>query len=157
MKIFLRLANETDESRLLEWRNDERIRSMFFQPEIVAHDVHSEWFRNTILTRKSLCFLGFEVPSFDSPGVGYCRFDPVGVRFFEVSILISPDKQGKGLAGLLLAEACSELKNFVATPVRLIAKVKEDNPRSVRLFESAGFKASEVDTESIKILEKNLI
>ena len=157
MRMFLRLANETDESRLLEWRNDERIRSMFFQPEIVAQDVHSEWFRNTILTGYTLCFMGFETPSLDSPGVGYCRFDPVGVRCFEVSILISPDKQGKGLARLLLAEACSELKYFVATPIRLKAKIKENNPRSVRLFESAGFRASEEENESVRILEKNLI
>lgn len=157
MKIFLRLADETDESLLLDWRNDERIRLMFFQPEIVSHDVHSDWFRRTILTGNSLCFIGFETPSLDSQAVGYCRFDPVGDRIFEVSILVSPEKQGKGMAKLLLSDACSQLKEFVAMPIRLRARVKNSNLKSVRLFESVGFKASKSNHRLGRVLEKTLV
>ena len=74
--------------------------------------------------------------------IGYVRFDQPEVvnSIFEVSIFLESNFQNKGLGSLALSGAIDYLNLDSAT---LIAKIHEDNKKSINFFVKEGFLLSE--------------
>jgi L-amino acid N-acyltransferase YncA len=70
--------------------------------------------------------------------VGTVRLDVVDKGILEVSININPEMRGKGLGQVVLQRACE--KGFSLGANRLLAKVKQENAASIKIFEKVGFK-----------------
>ena len=132
MAIFLRFVDEHDSEDILRWRND---------PETVAASpsgavepsAHAQWYNQKL--RDTSCHQ-FIVQD-ELHKIGVVRFDCDGKKA-EVSITINPELRGRGYGKLALHKALGVyFSNFPAESV--IAKIVEENARSVRLFSSCGF------------------
>jgi len=55
----IRRATEGDQYLLLRWRNEPLIRQNFTNSAAVSNEEHEAWFQQKILSRVSLCFIGY--------------------------------------------------------------------------------------------------
>lgn len=84
--------------------------------------------------------------------IGYLYFDPIDSTTFSLSVAILDKYSGKGYAKLAL----NEIKNFGFSLgyKKIIADIREDNFKSIKVFESLGFKKTE-EFKFIKICNLN--
>lgn len=126
---------ESSDSRLLwEWRNDPLARAMSQHSEIIPWTSHVEWYKNAMLNPNRLLLIAYK----GTETVGTIRLDVVGEKILEVSININPNMRGKGLGQKVLKAACE--KGFSLGAKQLLAKVKQENSASIKIFENEGFK-----------------
>ena len=137
--ISIREVTPSDSPLLLTWRNHPEIRSWsrnFNEIEVNAHD---SWFSDWISNRRIKGF--FFVIEYSGSPVGTIRFDLKAEDSFEVSILVEPSYQGKGIAKAAtiaaLRDIGSELPYFT-----IFASVHEKNTASIKLFTSLDFQES---------------
>ena len=137
MEITQRAATSDDASILLTWRNDSRVREISLSPALISRDEHLVWFSSRFDKQSSEPFLFFEV---DGKTVGMARLDLVSISSdkFEISILVDPNFQGKGVGARILSMICETF--FDLFPKKTItAKVHQRNYISQKLFENASF------------------
>ena len=136
MKVRLRAARLSDARRLWAWANDPGTRRASFTPGRIPWAEHVRWFRGKLASEGARIYLGV------GPGarpVGQVRFEVDRAGRAVVSIVVAPEARGKGIGKLLLAAGIPRAANELR--VRTIhAYVKEDNPASLALFQSAGFR-----------------
>jgi len=131
--LRLRPAGMGDAARLLAWRNDPVTRAMSVDTAEVDFDTHLAWLDRSLARTDRLLFVG-EATRTDE-AVGTLRFDQVEPGVWEVSITVAPELRGLGWSRKLLGEGVAHMADMKA----LIARVRTDNERSLRLFEDAGF------------------
>jgi RimJ/RimL family protein N-acetyltransferase len=134
--ITVRAADYRDSKDIFEWRNDELTRHMSHTTDFVQWDEHSRWFAAS-LTNKSRLLVICEEGETNSK-IGIVRFDVDNERAL-ISINLSPDMRGKGLAKKCLSEAIEFFKTFYPNVLYIDAEIKADNRGSKRSFESVGF------------------
>jgi RimJ/RimL family protein N-acetyltransferase len=78
----------------------------------------------------------------DGASVGYLYLDPTGKDSAEVSIGIMRPFSGRGLGRQAVRELCNLAWKFGFE--NIFAMVREDNLRSQRMFQHAGFKKTEI-------------
>jgi len=134
MKVFLRLAAESDAAMVFAWRNHEAVRKVSHDPREITWEDHLIWFKRAIQQeeRRILIAQDAELP------VGVLRFD-ISQNIAEVSIYTDPCLIGKGYGSAMLAEGVDWVKKHLKHVNKLRATVRPDNPASVQLFERAGF------------------
>ena len=123
-----------DSKRIWEIRNHPAVRAVSGSPEMIDFQDHLPWFENKYFnTGENLCF----VLETQHGVVGYCRFDNNQDKdIYIISIALDPDYHGKGLGIYLLNESlkrCDKNK-------KILAEIKKDNIRSLKLFENQGFR-----------------
>ncbi|MFB7889109.1 GNAT family N-acetyltransferase [Cellulosimicrobium cellulans] len=132
--LVARRATGDDALVLLRWRNDPSVRAVSRSSEPVPWRSHRTWLAQVL----------------DDPGrrlyvvehadvrVGTVRFDRRDEGEWEVSITLSPEARGHGLAGAVLAvaEDAFAAEEPAAT---LVAAILPDNAPSQRLFVRAGY------------------
>ncbi len=145
MNISLRLARADDAERVFAWRNDPSVRSASFDSREIAWEEHRAWFLRTLerVDRSLLIAEQEEKP------VGVVRFDVVD-EVVEVSIFLDPALTGQGYGTTMLREGVTWVRRNLAGVHTLRAKVKPDNPASMKIFENAGF------SESLRVYDLNL-
>ena len=148
MKI--RNINQKDSKDLFEWRNNYESRKMSFGTKKITLEEHEKWFKESIKNPNKNFYIG----EYNGIKIGVCRFGfDKKKNISETSININPDERGKGYGKKLLTNAIKTyLKNKSCT---LIAKIKEDNIISIKLFNSAGFLVSKKDQGTIYMELKN--
>ena len=131
--LRLRLAGPEDAKRLFDWRNDSATRSASLETGPLRWETHLAWLENSLARVDRLLFIG-EATRTDEP-VGQVRLDERRADQWEVSITIAPHLRGLGWSTKLLQAAVDHL----GPKVRLIARVRAENLRSMALFETCGF------------------
>lgn len=136
---YLRFAKEDDCRFLFELRNDPDTRRYAFHSEELDYGRHQQWFheslKNPLRNILILC-------DKDHRQVGQIRFDRNPRKGeAEIDIAIAPALRGKGYGLALLKEAVTVFFNNFEESV-LIAKVKNENGASMKIFEKAGFSLS---------------
>ena len=133
----IRPATSADSLEVLRWRNDPDSRRNSRDSEIIPIEAHLAWFDEVLSNPMSVLVIGENA---HGEPFGQVRFDRMttGSISFEVSITVSPEARGQGLARRLLTVA---EKYFLDThsSVQLYACVDKDNKVSERLFENAGY------------------
>lgn len=129
----IRKVTPEDKYLLLKWRNEYEERLNSFSLNLISVKEHNGWFEEKMKDSTVFMYIGSEklLP------VGQVRFDIIDD---EVVIDISIDRlyRGKGYGTELLKLAIEEFnKNFDES--KLVAKIKPENHRSIRIFEKAGF------------------
>ena len=136
MKLRLRPAKISDARRLWSWANDPETRRASFTPGRIAWKDHLAWFRSKLASKAVRIYIGV------TPGarpLGQVRFEGDRPGRAVVSIVVAPAARGKGVGRLLLALGLPRAEKDLG--VRTIhACVKMDNPASLALFRSAGFR-----------------
>jgi UDP-2,4-diacetamido-2,4,6-trideoxy-beta-L-altropyranose hydrolase len=135
--VKLRPATEADSADLLEWRNDEFIRMVSHNTEIISPEDHALWLAGTLNNPAKRLLIGF-----DNDGVlGVVRFDK-GPSNAEVSIYLAPQRLGSGLGpNLLMAGEAAMAEHWPDVP-EILAEVLPTNRASKDLFLSCGYRYS---------------
>jgi UDP-2,4-diacetamido-2,4,6-trideoxy-beta-L-altropyranose hydrolase len=134
--MFVRVAVQEDCHDIFKWRNDKHSVKMFRNPEPVAIEEHERWF-NKILLKHTNKYL-FICLNQKNEKIGVVRFD-IKNNDAEISINIAPEMRGKGLGTDCLTETIIYSKKYLPNVALLIAKIKNINKASQKVFLSAGF------------------
>jgi RimJ/RimL family protein N-acetyltransferase len=135
--VSLRPAGPADAALLLEWANDPAARRASGDRATIEPTTHAAWFATRLADPSTYrIWIG---QTGDGP-VGVVRFERLDERSVEVSIEVAPEARGRGLSHALLAAGLEAARQDFDRP-SVVARVRPDNERSVRLFERAGFSA----------------
>jgi len=154
MIITQRTATLGDAAVLLTWRNNPSTRMFSKNSEQIPSDQHFEWFRARLERTQFEPFFLYEE---GFKAIGMSRFDitPETANKFEISILVDPDEQGKGLGKKILDMACATL--FGLHPDHtIVASVHKQNLVSQKLFAGAGFESLPFVGNFLKFEKKSL-
>lgn len=132
--ISLRQANRDDSANLLAWRNDERIRRVSRNVEIIARADHEQWLIATLASDFRRLLIGNDSEGF----LGVVRFDLTGATA-EVSIYLVPQRLGGGQGAGLLLSAEVWLSENCPGIAKILATVLAGNKASEELFRSCGY------------------
>lgn len=141
-KVQLKKANYADKKNVFEWQTSSGIRKYFKQTAIPTWPEHCKWFENTLKRADKTLY----IINHDGNDIGTLRLDEIELNKYEVSILISPQAQGKGI-GVAALSNITELKKHGT----FIAEVRPDNLASINAFTRAGFTALTPSLYSLKI------
>lgn len=137
-QVSLRLAASEDESLILEWQRHPTTRRFSRNPEVPSPEEHHRWFSARLAEPECL----FTLITMEGTPTGVLRLDPVPRRTeapeapaYEVSILISPDYRGQGIA----EEALRFARRWQGKAI-IVAEVLPGNEASGRLFRNAEYK-----------------
>ena len=132
--ISIRNANESDVNDVFIWRNDRFSRENFFNQEPVEFASHFRWYLRAIENPDVFLFIGL----LESRKIGICRFSIKRENISaEVSINLNPIFRGKNLSKMFLQISIEKLLGNNNIP--LLAKIKNTNVRSEKIFEKSGF------------------
>lgn len=130
LEVSLSLADVDDCRTVYAWQSDERIRRHSRNPRIPDWEEHSDWFVRAVRNpERFLCLIRCgEKPA------GVLRLDAIGPETLEVSVLVAPELQGKGVGSAALA-----LAHRIWPHSEMVAEVLAENAPSHELFARAGF------------------
>jgi RimJ/RimL family protein N-acetyltransferase len=130
--VTLRPAAPGDRARVLEWSNDPAARAASFDSAPIAPDAHAAWYASSLAGARQL-FIAEQ----DASAVGLARLERIDATTAEVGLVLAAEWRGRGLALPVLEALCDAA---TATGfARLVARVRNDNPRSLHTFARAGF------------------
>lgn len=121
---------------VFKWRNNPDVRRRFFDPRELSYAEHKTWFFESLVKEDRILLIAQE----SGNPVGVIRFDLMGpeMRTAEIDIYVDPDKKGHGLGKKMLRHVEEWLRQN--TDIRtMVAKVKDENMASVRMFKSCNF------------------
>ncbi len=127
--ITLRSATIEDEAMLLAWRNDPSARMASSNTEVIAKEVHHDWFKKSLSNKDRQIFIALEG---DDP-VGVVRVDKEN-DLRELSWTVSPHVRGRGLGKKIVSMVVTTL------PLPVCARVNKKNEASKKIAEYAGMK-----------------
>jgi RimJ/RimL family protein N-acetyltransferase len=143
--IIVRQATLEDSSALFGWRNDPVTRSMSLSLAEVSWEEHIAWLTATMADARRTLLIGEITSGGGLPvAVGMCRFNLMETAA-EVSINLSPQHRGRGLAPLILTESIAMFEKSLTSTLPLSATIRATNRPSIRLFENAGFRLVSAD------------
>lgn len=132
MPVTLRLARRGDAAIMLEWQSDERTRRYARRPRAPTPAEHEQWLGRHLGKTDGILTIILH----DGEASGVLRLDRTAEGAgFEVSILVAPEKYGRGIGKAVLALARKLLPGD-----DLFAEVLPANAASHALFRSAGFR-----------------
>lgn len=132
--INLRKVRHEDIDLLFKWANDPVVRSNSFNSAPIPYEDHKSWF-NKIMTDTSV--LQFILESDELP-IGQIRLN-ISDSVAEIGYSIAKEYRGKGYGHIILQLVMDEIKSNHPQIKKVIAKVKDDNTVSRKLFESEGY------------------
>lgn len=132
--LSARAATPADAEWLLRLRNDPETRARSVNREPVAPSVHEAWLDMVFRDRTRRLMV---VEGGDGQRVATHRLDGIGTESVEVSLTVAPEYRGLGLAAPVIVLALAHARREGAMDVW--ALIHQDNARSRRAFERAGF------------------
>lgn len=138
-KIYLRLMTRDDTDRIVEWRNNPRVRNNFIYRKPFTREGHLEWIRNKVYTGEVIQFIICEKETDRPVGSVYFRDISKEHHRAEYGIFIGEDDAiGKGIGSETCRIAC-EYGFAVEKWHKIILRVLPDNRAAIRSYEKAGF------------------
>ena len=141
-KVILKKATYSDIKNVFEWQTSSGVRKYFKQTAIPTWPEHCKWFEDLLKRADRTLY----IINHDENDIGTLRLDEIELNKYEVSILISPQAQGKGI-GVAALNNIAELKKHGT----FIAKIRPDNLASINVFTQAGFTALTPSLYSLRI------
>jgi len=133
--LTARRAEAGDAELLRQWRNDPETRRRSFTKTSVSVAEHRAWLHTRLASDRAAIWIFSDgvVP------VGQVRVDVDG-EVAEVSIVVAPERRGRGYGKAMLSEAMSLLRRDFGSDVRARALVLDDHEASLRTFKACGFR-----------------
>ena len=146
--ITLKKARKKDCRFIFQLRNHPKVREHFFDDREIDYSEHKKWFENNLQRDDRIILLAYN----KSKAIGVIRFDLVkaDLQVAEIDIYVAPELQGQGLGKNILLEG----ENWVRKNTQfkeLIARVKDENQASVKMFTRCGFSINYI------LFRKNLV
>jgi UDP-2,4-diacetamido-2,4,6-trideoxy-beta-L-altropyranose hydrolase len=137
--VTVRSASIEDARDVFAWRNQESVRSVSRNSQMLDWEAHKSWFDAVLRDSAKHLLIGERA----GLPIGVVRFDTMGADA-EVSIYMVAEHSGKGLGAELLLVAEAWLLQRSPVTGRLIAEVLDDNLASHNLFSRAGYRRNSV-------------
>lgn len=130
--VMLHLACENDCGIIYKWQTTPALREYCRNPAIPTWSEHQEWFKEVLIDVDRELYL----VCMRDESVGQVRLDKISEQddAYEISILIAPDWQGKGIAKTVL-----DILRKIKPHTKFMAEVLDGNNTSQKLFEAAGY------------------
>lgn len=133
--IVIRLTNSDDSADIFAWRNDERIRRVSRNTDVIAWAVHEHWISATLANASRRLLIGSDA---EGP-VGVVRFDLSGTSA-EISLYLVPQRLGSGQGVGLFLAADAWLSENCPEIVEIMATVLVGNDSSEDALKSCGYR-----------------
>jgi UDP-2,4-diacetamido-2,4,6-trideoxy-beta-L-altropyranose hydrolase len=144
--VTLRPAVKNDLDLIFSWQSNPQIRQYFRNNEPVTYEEHCKWFNQAIINNK----YQFYIITYEKNSIGMVRLDNILEQAVEISILISPEFQGKNIAAIALTKIIK--KNPLNT---IYAYIDINNIASHKLFQKANF--TQVSDVSYRLFPAEII
>jgi len=129
--VSLRKATEADLLTIFAWQANPDVRKFSRNPNPVSLEEHEQWFKHSLtLTTRFIYII-----SYGDKACGVLRLDEIDADNYEVSILVDPGMQGKGVALKALNQIPEQFSDR-----QIYAFVSPQNKASQKLFLKADFK-----------------
>jgi RimJ/RimL family protein N-acetyltransferase len=145
-KFDLRLANHSDFSILMSWKNDPDFIRYSLTGRGVDKIEHSNWFDSRILRISENPIYIFEISGAKSGFIGFDLSNNFP-RSWKISIYIARTSRGIGLGKTLLRLGIDKLRADLGGS-HFLAEVHNDNLASIKLFKNCGFKVQKKKVNS---------
>jgi len=134
--IKVRKAKYEDVEIYFDWVNDPFVRSNAINVSPINHEDHMNWFQNKINQPNSVLYIFEENQS----PIGQVRFDKENDTLI-IDYSINKAYRGKNLGKVIMRMAIEKIytEKLINKIEFLIARVKESNIASIRVFESLNF------------------
>ena len=132
----IRRITTDDSEDIFHWRNNQVTRQMSHHSDLIVWEDHERWFLATLQNPNRVLLMGENKET--KQKIGVVRFDVEGERAL-VSINLSPDMRGKGLAVAFLNEAVEFFNSHFVAVNYIDAEIKDENAASIKVFERCGF------------------
>ena len=129
--VSLRPATEADCWQVFEWKNLPENVAISASRQPVTEEEHAAWYAATITHRDRLLFI-------IEPAQGMVRLDKAGTTAW-VSVYLEPEARAQGIGTQAIQIACQAADFAWPDLLEIRAKVRPDNPASLRAFARAGF------------------
>jgi len=147
--MIVRPATTADSAELLEWRNDSHSRQMSFDEHKISNEEHDIWFKEALSNPSKTILIGES----DGNKIGVCSFDLDSINALcEVSINMNPEFRGKKLSKLFLKMSINYYR--MKHNYQLLARIKNKNIASKKIFYDLGFEDILHDQEGLKLILK---
>jgi len=131
--VALRAATMDDAAKLLEWRMDSVTREMSADRGDINPDEHAQWLARSLDSKARRLFVVVS----GGTTLGTVRLDERSHGEWEISLTVAAEHRGKGLAADFLRAAEQNAREMGV--VRLVARIRTENERSLRAFRRAGY------------------
>ncbi len=129
--LRLRPATAADVLSVWRWRNDPESRAASRRSEEVPYSTHEAWFARVLADSDHTLLIA---TTGEGETIGMVRLDPLRGGETEISINVAPEWRGRGAGTELIRQLVQREPGR-----RLVAEVRPENLRSVRLFERCAF------------------
>lgn len=134
--LVARPSELADEVFLFDLANDSLVRKNSFSSDLISVKTHKDWFYRCLREPERSQILIVETKN--RLRIGQVRFELVRMSCWEVHYSLVAYARRLGLARPMLLAALSSMVDLVSIET-IIAKVKEDNAASIRVFAKLGF------------------
>lgn len=134
MELTIRKAQSKDSQFLFNLRNEESVRAVSLNSDLISLDTHQQWFRKRLVNPNSIIYISES----DFVPIAQTRYEVSGEEA-EVSIAVVKEFRGKGYGSEILKKTASHFfKDF--PEVRTVkAFINLGNEASVHSFRKAGY------------------
>lgn len=136
----LRRIGLQDQQRLLDWRNQDRVRLMTFSPERIAPSDHALWFRRALTREDGL----WAVYSEAGRPLGHINAQPCAPDIWRWTFYIGEVDAPKGAGARMLGLTIAYLRDRCGAKT-LLAETLPGNTASERVHEKCGFRRVDPD------------
>jgi RimJ/RimL family protein N-acetyltransferase len=134
--VELRPAAPADSDRIFSWANDPATRAASFHSARIERSEHEHWLSRSLANPKRRLM----VAELAGEPIAVVRLDLDGADGAELSLNLAPERRGQNLAVSVLLSAASRARELGL--VRLVAKIRPENERSLRAFVKAGYRTT---------------
>lgn len=122
--------------------------------EKISYKNHKIWFFNTLKNNKIFLFLLLK----KNKKIGYIKFNKYSRKSVIISIILSPNFRGKGIASVLLQKSIKKISQKFNVKI-FYAEILKKNKKSEMFFLRNNFKKIKIKNNSYKrlIQRKNLL
>lgn len=140
-------AKLSDTELLFNWANDSTVRNNSFNPNKILWEDHEKWFKHKIESLESKIF----ILKCNSISVGQIRLDFNG-EAWEIDYSIDLAYRGNGYGNRIINLIFEEFNKGD----KLIAKVKDENNASLKVFNKLCFKVNQKESDNITVFIKTI-
>ena len=135
--LKIRNAQIKDSHSVWTWRNNLESRSNFKNSKVILKKDHDNWYKKLINSKIHYAF----IIEYKKQKIGIVRYNfNVKKNIFIVSVNMNPKHRNKGFGKEILLLGDNKIRNSLNYNINLIAEVKNENIKSNRIFNNAGYK-----------------
>ncbi|MCR5657641.1 MAG: GNAT family N-acetyltransferase [Butyrivibrio sp.] len=139
-KVSLRNIEYSDTDKIVQWRNNPRVRNNFIYREVFTNEGHEAWMKNKVETGEVVQLIICENENEEPVGSVYLRDIDYDKKEAEYGIFIGEDSAiGKGFGNEAAKLMCAYARDELGIK-RLILRVFKDNAAAMKSYEYAGFR-----------------